>query len=93
MKTRDGWKKFFRSHPIFQNLTLVSLEKLFYLVELKFYIRNQPIFKEGDEVKGFYVVYEGEVSLSKMVKKKIHQKLNVGKYFKNSPSVADSKFW
>ena len=83
MKTRDGWKHFFRSHPFFENLTLVSLEKLFYLIELKFFKRNQPIFKEGEEIKGFYLIYGGDASLTKMVKKKIHKKLNNESFFKN----------
>lgn len=64
-KTKGGWKKFFKVHPLFDSLTLVSLEKLFYLIELRILNRNQTIFKEGDEVNGFYLIYQGEVALSK----------------------------
>lgn len=72
MKTKSGWKAFFRTHPIFDTLTLVTLEKLFYLIELKIFQRNQTIFKEGDEVKGFYLVYKGEVGLTKIVSGKVN---------------------
>lgn len=82
MKTKSGWKNFFRNHPIFENLTLVSLEKLFQLVELKMYQRGQVIFKEQDEVKGFYLVYEGEVGISKVVTGKVHEKLDINKFIK-----------
>lgn len=83
MKTKSGWKQFFRSHPIFEKLTLVSLEKLFLVTELKMFTRNQTIFKEDDEVKGFYLVYEGEVSISKKVKTKLHEKLDINKFYEN----------
>jgi signal-transduction protein with cAMP-binding, CBS, and nucleotidyltransferase domain len=79
MKTKSGWKDFFRSHPLFDALTLVSLEKLFYLVELKIFARNQVVFREGDEVKGFYLVYQGEVALSKRLEGEIHEKLDLDK--------------
>lgn len=89
MKTRQGWKIFFKSHFIFEDLTLVSLEKLFYLVELKFYNRNQVIFKEGDEVRGFYLIYNGEASLTKKVTQK-YKKMNIGKYYKDSSNILES---
>ena len=44
MKTKSDWKTFFRDHPVFNNLTVNSIEKLFYLIELKTYIRGQHIF-------------------------------------------------
>ena len=93
MKTRDGWKHFFKSHPLFDSLTLVSLEKLFYLVELKFFSRGQPIFKEGDEVKGFYLIYNGEVSINKIIRKKFHKKLDVGEYYKNKKNYEEGNLW
>ena len=92
MKTREGWKNFFRSHPFFDNLTLVSLEKLFYLVELKFFKRNHPIFKEGEEVKGFYLIYNGEASQTKMVKNKIQKKISIGEYYRNKGNIEEGKF-
>lgn len=77
MKTKSGWKTFFRAHPIFDSLTLVTLEKLFYLIELKIFQRNQTIFKEGDEVKGFYLVYKGEVGFTKTVSGKVNVESNL----------------
>ena len=91
MKTRDGWKNFFKSHPFFDHLTLVTLEKLFYLVELKFFKRNHPIFKEGEEVKGFYLIYSGEVSSTKMIINKIHKKIDMEEYFKNKGNIEEGK--
>ena len=92
LKTRDGWKNFFKNHPFFDDLTLVSLEKLFYLVELKFFTRNHPIFKEGDEVKGFYLIYSGEVSLTKTVKTKIQKKIDIKEYYKNKGNIEEGNF-
>ena len=80
--TKEGWKKFFRTHPLFDSLTLVSLEKLFYLIELKLFTRNQKIFKEGDEVKGFYLIYRGEAWLSKRIEGNYTEKVNINNFMK-----------
>lgn len=88
-KTKGGWKNFFKSHPIFDDLTLVSLQKLFYLIELKIYNRNQTIFKAGDEVKGFYLIYNGEISLSTKVESKIKEQLNINKFMKEKDKAKE----
>ena len=80
--TKEGWKKFFRNHPLFDNLTLVSLEKLFYLIELKIFTRNQKIFKEGEEIKGFYLIYRGEACLTKRIEGNYTEKLNINNFIK-----------
>lgn len=80
LKTKKGWKNFFKSHPIFEKLTLVSLEKLFYLIELKIFSRNQTIFREGEEVNGFYLIYQGDVSLTKKVEGKYKNDFDINKF-------------
>lgn len=79
-KTRSDWKTFFRTHPVFQSLTLNSLEKLFKLIELKTYTRNQPIYKEGDEVTGFYLIFEGDIKKTKLVESEFKNNLDINKF-------------
>ena len=89
--TKSNWKTFFRTHPIFDNLTLSSLEKLFYLVELKVYSRNQVIFKQGDEVNGFYLIYEGEVLKTKKVESNFNEKIDIGKFIQKKSELQEGK--
>lgn len=89
--TKEGWKKFFRTHPLFDSLTLVSLEKLFYLIELKIFTRNQKIFKEGDEIKGFYLIYSGEASLSKRIEGNYTEKLNINNFMKLKSEITEGE--
>lgn len=89
--TKEGWKKFYKNHPLFDHLTLVSLEKLFYLVELKMFTRNQKIFKEGDEVKGFYLIYRGEASLLKRIEGNYTENLNITTFMKKKNKLGDGK--
>lgn len=91
MKTKDGWKIFFKSHPIFDSLTLVSLRKLFYLIELKIYSRNQHIYKAGDEVNGFFLIYNGEVSLSTKIEQKVKKKLDINTFIKKKNEIKKSR--
>ncbi|CAI2383522.1 unnamed protein product [Moneuplotes crassus] len=59
------WKNFFKSTAIFEHLTLKPIEKLFYFCELRTYKRNQTIFSEGDQCKGFFIIYQGIAQITK----------------------------
>ena len=93
MKTRQEWKSFFRSHHIFEKLTLASLEKLFYVVELNTYFRNQPIFKQGEEIKGFYLIYQGDVRKSKKIQDKYTEKLDINKFLTKKNIIEQGKIY
>lgn len=90
--TKKGWKNFFKSHHIFEELTLVSLEKLFYLIELKILSRNQTIFKEGEAVNGFYLVYQGEVSLTKKIECKYSNDFDMDKFLSKSKQAEGNNY-
>ena len=64
-KRHYNWKMFFKSNPVFDNLTLNSIEKLFYLTELIKFKKGETIFKQGDLAKGFYIVHDGVISITK----------------------------
>ena len=76
-----NWKIFFKSIPVFEGLTLNTIEKLFYLTELVKFKKGDTIFKQGDHAKGFYVVKDGVVSISKKVELKINNSININSYF------------
>ena len=80
-KRHHSWKIFFKSIPVFESLTLNTIEKLFYLTELVKFNKGDTIFKQGDHAKGFYVVYEGIVSISKKVESYFKNNININSYF------------
>ena len=42
-------------------MTHVKLQKLYYLLQKKEYIKNAVIFKEGDPIDGIYFIDEGQL--------------------------------
>ncbi|CAI2385127.1 unnamed protein product [Moneuplotes crassus] len=92
----NEWRRFFKSMTIFEHLTLRSIEKLFYFCDLKVFKRNQKVFSEGDECKGFYIIYQGvaqitkEIQVSKKSKRKTSRKKIL---YLSSPDARREKFF
>ena len=53
--------------PHFKNLSKSALAKLSYFFQRKTYLRNQLVFKEGEDCKFVYIVYKGEFEVVKSV--------------------------
>ncbi len=52
--------------PIFNGLSNVQLNEIRNIAVDRFYKKNKPIFMEGDERNGFYIVVEGKVKIFKV---------------------------
>jgi len=66
----------FKNIPAFAHLTKKTLEKLtFYMIETKM-TKDSYLFREGDKIKGLYLVQEGEFEVSRKFKKTLDQKYN-----------------
>lgn len=56
---------FLKSIPYFKNWTKNGLSRLTYYMPRKSYIRNQVVFKEGEESSHVYVIFQGEFEVTK----------------------------
>jgi CRP-like cAMP-binding protein len=66
--------------PGFTHLTKKTLERLtFFMSEIKM-IKESYLFKEGEPIKGLYLIKDGQYEISKKFKKQLNQKYN-GKAF------------
>jgi len=75
-KNRDSKTMVFKNIPAFAHLTKKTLEKLtFYMIETKM-TKDSYLFREGDKIKGLYLVQEGEFEVSRKFKKTLDQKYN-----------------
>ena len=68
---------------MFEDWTLNSLEKLLYVVEMKTFAKDEHIFTQGDEAKGFYIVFRGDVLISHKIWKRYKEKLEIDWYLNN----------
>jgi len=76
----------FEGIPIFVELRKEELDKIKLLVSLNTYPAGEVIFKEGVAGDAFYVLYSGEVKISKLIDKKeerekVLAKLSPGEFF------------
>jgi CRP-like cAMP-binding protein len=66
---------FMRSLNMFEDWTLNSLEKLLYVAEMKTLSKREHVFCQGDDAKGFYIVFKGEVLVTYKLHKNYKEKL------------------
>lgn len=59
---------FLKSVPTFKHWSKSALLKLTYFFKKKSFIRNQVVYKEGDNSKFLYVIKEGEFEISKKMR-------------------------
>ena len=52
--------------PLFENLAREYVQELSSIVVEKDVPKNYPVFSEGDEANGFYVVMSGKVKIFKL---------------------------
>lgn len=60
--------KFLQSIPFFKQWTKNSVAKFSYYFEKKKYIRNQPVYREGELCTHVYLVLAGEFEVKKRVR-------------------------
>ena len=65
MKKQQEFNKFVKQLPIFANLSAKILKRLKDRCERFDCIKNQVIYREGDEATHIYIVMEGEFMISK----------------------------
>ena len=52
---------FLQKFLFFESLSVIKLQKLFYLLEKRTHTRNHVLFKKGDTIDGIYFIQEGEL--------------------------------
>ena len=52
---------FLQKFLFFESLSVIKLQKLFYLLERRTHTRNHVLFKQGDSIDGIYFIQEGEL--------------------------------
>ena len=63
MKIPEDWIK---TIPVFQDMNPSELDSLKRIGLLKNYGRNQSVFSEGEDAKGFFIVLKGRVKIYKL---------------------------
>ena len=92
-KNRDLMIDFLKNVPYFTHWTRTSISKMLYYIEKQLCIRNQEVFREGDQVNYVYIVRNGEFEVTKRTvvledkfkteEKRIKPILNYGRKFKD----------
>ena len=59
---------FLKNMPQFKHWSKNALSKLTYYFERIQYLRNQIVFKEGDQCLKVYIVFDGEFEVQKKMK-------------------------
>jgi CRP-like cAMP-binding protein len=73
--------KFLQRVHYFQNWSKSSLTKIAYYFDTLKFKKNQPVYKEGDQVEGIYFIREGEI----VIEKKVVCKAETPSVFSSSP--------
>ena len=88
-------KAFLREISLFKGLSPVHIQELARIAHLKHFPRASFIFQEGDEARGFYVVYQGQVKVFKQAPSGREQILHIfgpGEPFGEVPVFAGERF-